>query len=116
MILLHHAVRWGSLELIAAAALQTLNLSPPPFPGLKVETAWRIGFHSPVVAAQIEQPPLHAAPPVCPPVCGHTNSIKRRLHDGIFSDMLTEANAAVPENGEPLASEVESKGFFCERI
>lgn len=84
----------------------------PPFPGLKVETARRIGFHSPVVAAQIEQPPLNAAPPVCPPVCGHTNSIKRRLHDGIFSDMLTEANAAVAENGKPLASEVESKGFF----
>lgn len=40
----------------------------PPFPGLKVETAWRIGFHSPVVAAQIEQPPS-ACGSSCLPSC-----------------------------------------------
>lgn len=59
MIVGRHAVRRESLELIAAA-LQTLNLSTlplPPFPGLKVETVWRIGFHPPVVAAQIEALP-----------------------------------------------------------
>lgn len=65
------AVQWGSFKrtvlLGAALACRTKRWTfHPLFPGLKVETLWRIGFQSAVAAAQINCPHVMSNARVAP--------------------------------------------------